>query len=60
MRRWGGDAAALSVVEGVRRQPGALPRGLALSGRGGRIINDVRFTERRNGRAELSRRNLEA
>ena len=47
-------------VFAVRRQPGALPCGLALSGRGGDIIEDVGFTENRNGRAELSRRNLEA
>ena len=40
----------------VEGQTGAPTRGLALPGRGGRIIEDVRFTENRNGRAELSRR----
>ena len=40
----------------MRRQTGAAPRGLALPGRGGDIIEDAGFTDNRNGRAELRRR----
>ena len=47
-------------VFAVRRQTGAPTRGLALPACGGRIIEDVRTTHDRNGRAELSRRYLGA
>ena len=44
----------------VEGQTGAPTRGLALPGRGGRIIEDTSTTENRNGRAELRRRYLGA
>jgi len=70
MRRWGGDETgrvperatvhASPCFSGLFRQTGAPPRGLALLGRGGRIIEAIRFSENRNGRAEHRCRYLEA